>query len=171
MKIAGVIPARYGSTRFPGKPLALLGGRPLILHVVDRVRQAALLDATVVATDDDRIAEAVRAEGCDVQMTSPACATGSDRVAEVARDHAWDVVVNIQGDEPQLDPAVVDALAQALIDDPDCGVCHLTCVQPISATQVVPDAAPAQPSGVLAPPASTASPPSRIERPQWRLAV
>lgn len=127
LNIAGVIPARYGSTRFPGKSLALLGGRALILHVVDRAREAAKLDTLVVATDDERIADVVRADAvhaghCEVQMTSPQCATGSDRVAEVARGRDWDIVVNIQGDEPCLDPGVIDALVQALIDDPDCGV-------------------------------------------------
>lgn len=122
MKIAGVIPARYASKRFPGKALVQLHGKPLIVHVVERARMATCLDALVVATDDERIADAVRAIGADVAMTSPECQTGSDRVAEVARGEAWDIVVNIQGDEPYIDPGVIDAVAGALAESQDCGV-------------------------------------------------
>ncbi len=124
MKVVGVIPARYGSTRFPGKALVSLHGKPLILHVVDRVREASLLNHFCVATDDDRIAEAVRSTGCEVALTSKNCATGSDRIAEVVRKQGkdWDIIVNIQGDEPYISPTVIDAVVEALMASPDCGV-------------------------------------------------
>jgi 3-deoxy-manno-octulosonate cytidylyltransferase (CMP-KDO synthetase) len=108
MKVVGVIPARYQSSRFDGKALALLGGRPLIEHVYRRARQASLLSRLVVATDDERIAEAVRACGGDAIMTSPDHASGTDRVAEAARAIDADVVVNIQGDEPFISARVID---------------------------------------------------------------
>jgi 3-deoxy-manno-octulosonate cytidylyltransferase (CMP-KDO synthetase) len=122
MKIVGVIPSRYASTRFPGKPLALILGKPLILHTIDQAKQARLLDRVVVATDDDRIAKVVRDAGHEVRMTSPDCPTGSDRVAQAIGHEDWDIVVNIQGDEPKVDPGVIDRAVQALIDMPDCGV-------------------------------------------------
>lgn len=122
MRTIGVIPSRYASTRYPGKPLALIQGKPLILHVVDQARKARLLDRVLVATDDERIAEVVRSAGCDVALTSPDCPTGSDRVAEAIGGEDWDIVVNIQGDEPKVDPAVIDRTTQGLIDAPRCGV-------------------------------------------------
>jgi len=124
LKVVGVIPARFGSVRFPGKALYPLHGKPLVVHTLDRARAALKLDEVYVATDHDDIAEAIRDAGGDVVMTSPACATGSDRIAEVvrARGADWDIVVNIQGDEPYIDPAVIDAVVKALIDSTDCGV-------------------------------------------------
>lgn len=116
MKIAGVIPARFASTRFPGKPLAPIAGKPLIQHVVERCRLARSLDEVVVATDDARIADAVKAF-CRVEMTRADHASGSDRIAEVVARQPWEAVVNIQGDEPLIDPAVVDAVAGALAGD------------------------------------------------------
>jgi 3-deoxy-manno-octulosonate cytidylyltransferase (CMP-KDO synthetase) len=113
MKILGIIPARFASTRFPGKPLHPIAGKPLVLHVVDRCRQAQSLAEVVVATDDERIAAAVR-PFCRVEMTRADHPSGSDRIAEVAARCACDAVVNIQGDEPLIDPAVVDAVAGAL---------------------------------------------------------
>lgn len=113
MNILGVIPARYGSTRFPGKPLALIAGRPLLQHVAERCQQATSLAEVVVATDDSRIAEAARGF-CRVEMTSPDHPSGTDRIAEVARRVACDAVVNIQGDEPLIEPRVIDAVATAL---------------------------------------------------------
>lgn len=113
MKILGILPARYASTRFPGKPLALIAGRPLIQHVVERCRRARSLAAVLVATDDERI-RAVAGKFCPVEMTRPDHPSGSDRIAEVAARHACDAVVNIQGDEPLIDPAVIDAVAGAL---------------------------------------------------------
>jgi 3-deoxy-manno-octulosonate cytidylyltransferase (CMP-KDO synthetase) len=109
----GIIPARYASTRFPGKPLALIAGKPLIQHVVERCRQAELISEVIVATDDARIGD-VAEKFCRVEMTSADHATGSDRIAEVAARNHCDAVVNIQGDEPLIDPAVIDAVAGAL---------------------------------------------------------
>ena len=113
MKILGIIPARYASTRFPGKPLALIAGKPLIERVVERCRQAKTLAEVIVATDDARIAE-VASRFCRVEMTAEAHPSGSDRIAEVAARNVCDAVVNIQGDEPLIDPTVIDAVARAL---------------------------------------------------------
>lgn len=108
-----MLPARYGSTRFPGKPLAPIGGRPLIEWVYRRARDLPDARAVVVATDDARIAEAVRAFGGEVVMTRPDHATGTDRVAEVAAGLDCDVVVNLQGDEPLFDR---DAVARMVAE-------------------------------------------------------
>jgi 3-deoxy-manno-octulosonate cytidylyltransferase (CMP-KDO synthetase) len=113
MKIAGIIPARYGSARFPGKPLALIAGKPLIGHVVEQCQKATSLSEVIVATDDTRIWEV--AQGfCRAEMTAPDHASGTDRIAEVAQNCSFDAVINIQGDEPLIDPAVIDAVAAAL---------------------------------------------------------
>jgi len=113
MKVIGIIPARYGSTRFPGKPLALIAGKPLIQHVVERCQQAGALAEVIVATDDTRIWEV--AQGfCRAEMTAPDHPSGSDRIAEVAARCGCDAVVNIQGDEPLIDPTVIDVVAGAL---------------------------------------------------------
>jgi 3-deoxy-manno-octulosonate cytidylyltransferase (CMP-KDO synthetase) len=115
----GVIPARWGATRFPGKPLALLWGRPMLQHVWERSRTIPGLETLIVATDDDRIAEAARGWGAEVAMTSPACASGTDRVAEVARTHPdAAIVLNLQGDEPELDGEAVGRLLTGMRDDP-----------------------------------------------------
>ena len=116
MKIVGIIPARYASTRFPGKPLALIAGKPLIQHVVERCQKAGSLGEVVVATDDTRIWEVVQ-NFCRVEMTRPDHPSGSDRIAEVAGRCQCDAVVNIQGDEPLIDPKVIDAVAGALKRD------------------------------------------------------
>ena len=113
MKIVGIIPARYASTRFPGKPLARIAGKPLIVRVIERCRQAKALGEVIVATDDTRIWEVAR-EHCRAEMTAGHHASGSDRIAEVAGRCAADGFVNIQGDEPLIDPAVIDAVAGAL---------------------------------------------------------
>ncbi len=115
MKILGLIPARYASSRFPGKPLHPIAGKPLIQHVVERCQLAKSLSEVIVATDDERIAEVARSF-CRVEMTRADHASGSDRIAEVAARCACDAVVNIQGDEPLMDPAVIDAVAGALVD-------------------------------------------------------
>ncbi|MCS7336909.1 MAG: 3-deoxy-manno-octulosonate cytidylyltransferase [Verrucomicrobiae bacterium] len=117
MKTVGIIPARYASTRFPGKPLALIAGKPLIQHVLERCKRAKSLAELIVATDDTRIAEAVR-QFCKVELTRPDHPSGTDRVAEVAARIECDAVVNIQGDEPLIEPAVIDAVAAALADAP-----------------------------------------------------
>ena len=113
MKITGIIPARYAATRFPGKPLHLIAGKPLIQHVVARCQQAKSLSDVIVATDDTRIWEVVQ-NFCHVEMTRPDHASGTDRIAEVVQRCDCEAVVNIQGDEPLMDPAVIDAVAGAL---------------------------------------------------------
>src|SRR5690348_17070678 len=104
MLALGVIPARYRSSRFPGKPLADILGKPMVQHVWERARAADCLDEVLVATDDERIRDAVRGFGAHVVMTGRDHRSGTDRVAEAVRDIAADVVVNIQGDEPMIDP-------------------------------------------------------------------
>jgi 3-deoxy-manno-octulosonate cytidylyltransferase (CMP-KDO synthetase) len=113
MTVFGVIPARYASTRFRGKPLALIAGKPLIQHVVERCQQARRLAEVIVATDDTRIWE-VAQNFCRAEMTAPEHPSGTDRIAEVVGRCACEAVVNIQGDEPLIDPAVIDAVADAL---------------------------------------------------------
>jgi 3-deoxy-manno-octulosonate cytidylyltransferase (CMP-KDO synthetase) len=113
MNIIGIIPARYASTRFPGKPLALIAGKPLIQRVVEQCRQARSLKEVIVATDDERIAAVARGF-CRVEMTRADHPSGTDRIAEVVGRVPCDAAVNIQGDEPLIDPAVIDAVAGAL---------------------------------------------------------
>ena len=117
MNIVGIIPARYGSTRFPGKPLALIAGKPLIQHVVERCKAAKLLAEVVVATDDARIRDAAQSFST-VEMTSSEHPSGTDRVAEVVRRRKCDAAINIQGDEPLIDPEIIDAVAKALANAP-----------------------------------------------------
>lgn len=118
-RVVGLIPARYASSRFPGKALAELQGKPMVQHVVERASRARLLDEVVVATDDQRILDAVRGFGGKACLTSPDHPSGTDRIAEVARDLACDLVVNIQGDEPLIDPAVIDRAVEPLAACPD----------------------------------------------------
>jgi len=115
VKVIGVIPARYASTRFPGKPLAVIAGKPLIRHVAEQCRKARSLSEVIVATDDARIADAAK-KFCRVEMTRADHPSGSDRIAEVVARCECDAVVNIQGDEPLIDPLVIDAVAKALAD-------------------------------------------------------
>lgn len=117
MKIIGVIPARYGSTRLPGKSLIELCGKPLIVWVVERAQKAASLDELLVATDDERIADAVRGTGCPVVMTAAQHPSGTDRAAEAVRGRGGDIVINIQGDEPLIEPALIDRLGRELAAD------------------------------------------------------
>jgi 3-deoxy-manno-octulosonate cytidylyltransferase (CMP-KDO synthetase) len=118
LAIVAIIPARYAATRLPGKPLSQIHGKTMIERVHERACEAKRVDRVLVATDDDRIADAVRAFGGEAVLTSPRHATGTDRLAEVARTIEADIVVNVQGDEPMLDPAGIDAVAQALLEDP-----------------------------------------------------
>src|SRR5258706_10216165 len=113
MTILGIIPARYASTRFPGKPLALIAGKSLIQRVVEQCRKAKSLSEVIVATDDVCIADATKMF-CRVEMTHADHPSGSDRIAEVAARCECDAVINIQGDEPLIDPTVIDAVAGAL---------------------------------------------------------
>src|SRR5207247_4534118 len=119
LAIVAVIPARYASTRLPGKPLSDIHGKPLIERVHGRASGARTLDRILVATDDERIAAAVRAFGGEVLLTSRDHRTGTDRLAEAARSVEAEIVVNVQGDEPMLDPAGIDAVVRALEDDPE----------------------------------------------------
>ncbi|MFM9168969.1 MAG: 3-deoxy-manno-octulosonate cytidylyltransferase [Phycisphaerales bacterium] len=118
-RAAAVIPARMASTRFPGKPLADLTGKPMIVHVLERVARCRSVGRTLVATDDARIADAVRAAGFEARMTDPAHPNGTSRVAEVARTLQEELIVNVQGDEPQIEPALVDRTVEALAARPD----------------------------------------------------
>ncbi len=113
MKVIGIIPARYASTRFPGKALVRIAGKPLLQHVIERCLQARILHELVVATDDARIAD-LAMKLCPVEMTLPEHPSGTDRIAEVAARKECDAVVNIQGDEPLIDPAAIEAVAKAL---------------------------------------------------------
>jgi 3-deoxy-manno-octulosonate cytidylyltransferase (CMP-KDO synthetase) len=116
MRVIGVIPARYSSTRLPGKPLADIHGKPLIQLVYEAARRASSLESVVVATDDERIAAAVRAFGGEVALTRADHQSGTDRVAEVAAATGAELVVNVQGDEPLLDPKMIDECVTALKD-------------------------------------------------------
>ncbi len=113
MNIVGIVPARYASTRFPGKSLAPIAGKPLIQHVVERCQKAKSLSEVIVATDDTRIVDVAK-KFCRVEMTRADHASGTDRIAEAVARCQCDAVVNIQGDEPLIDPAVIDAVAGAL---------------------------------------------------------
>jgi 3-deoxy-manno-octulosonate cytidylyltransferase (CMP-KDO synthetase) len=115
----GAIPARYGSTRLPGKPLLPIAGRPMIEHVYTRVTRARGLDRVVVLTDDERIARAVEAFGGEWEMTPADCASGTDRIAWAARRWSARAVVNIQGDEPLIDPEDISRIAEHLAAAPE----------------------------------------------------
>ena len=117
-KILGVIPARFASTRFPGKALARIGSKPMLEHVFERASQARYLTSIIIATDDKRIEAAARAFGAPVRMTRADHASGTDRAAEVASADTAELIVNIQGDEPLIDPAAIDAAILPMVDDP-----------------------------------------------------
>ncbi len=130
MNAVGVIPARYASSRYPGKPLTELLGLPMIQRVYEGARSARSLDAVVVATDDDRIADACRAFGAEVALTRDDHPTGSHRVCEAVAGRSEDIVVNIQGDEPLIEGYVIDAAVDALAADPEAPMS--TVVHPLS---------------------------------------
>lgn len=118
MHIACIIPARYGSTRLPGKPLAMIGDKPMIQRVYEQVSKATEIEQVIVATDDQRVYDAVVAFGGQAMMTRPDHLTGTDRLAEVAATHTEiDVIINVQGDEPLIDASVIDALAREFKED------------------------------------------------------
>jgi 3-deoxy-manno-octulosonate cytidylyltransferase (CMP-KDO synthetase) len=116
-KILGVIPARFASSRFPGKALASVAGKPMLQHVYERASQARYLTSLIIATDDDRIFDAARAFGARVRMTRDDHASGTDRAAEIASAENCDIVVNIQGDEPLIDPDAIDAAILPMAHD------------------------------------------------------
>lgn len=118
-EILAVIPARFASTRFPGKVLADIAGKPLVAHTHARAKQAALVDRVVVATDDQRVNDALAPLGIDVAMTRSDHHSGTDRMAEVAENSRADILVNVQGDEPLIDPKAIDAAIQPLLDNAD----------------------------------------------------
>ncbi|WP_321369909.1 3-deoxy-manno-octulosonate cytidylyltransferase [uncultured Desulfuromusa sp.] len=117
MKATAIIPARYGSTRFLGKPLALINGTPMIQHVCQRVAKAEMVDQVIVATDDVRIVAAVEGFGGQVMLTETDHPTGTDRLAEVAANLDSELIVNVQGDEPLIDPRMVDQAIAPLLKD------------------------------------------------------
>jgi len=117
LKTLGIIPARWGSTRFPGRSLTLICGRPLIQWVVERALKAATLDKVIVATDDQRIAEAAAAGGVETVMTRADHPSGTDRAAEAAAQYDAEIIVNIQGDEPAIDPELIDKLTKVMLTE------------------------------------------------------
>ncbi len=118
MKVSAIIPARYASQRLPGKPLLEIAGQPMIVHVYERVKLSQCLDDVIVATDDERIASVIRSVGGTVAMTRADHESGTDRVAEVARELSSDLIINVQGDEPLFNCALIDdAVAPFEADD------------------------------------------------------
>ena len=113
-----VIPARYESTRLPGKPLVPLAGKPMVQHVYERAKRAQTVHRVVVATDDQRIVDAVKAFGGEARMTRADHRTGTERIAEVAAHEKGDIFVNVQGDEPLIDPVAIDTAVAALLEEP-----------------------------------------------------
>jgi 3-deoxy-manno-octulosonate cytidylyltransferase (CMP-KDO synthetase) len=135
-----VIPARYASTRFPGKPLLRETGKYLIQHVCEQVGQARSIDEVIVATDDERIAQAVRSFGGRVAMTRADHPSGTDRVAEVARGLNAEIIVNVQGDEPEIEPGSIDTLVGLLTSNPTVRIGTLACPFPADADPTDPNA-------------------------------
>lgn len=137
-KVIAVIPARYKSVRLEGKLLLPLAGKPLIIHTINRVKSAALVDRVITATDDERIAGAVAAAGHEYIMTSAGHQSGTDRIAEVISGlPETGVIVNVQADEPMIDPDTVNAAIRALLDDPDADMA--TCSEEINTARDVLD--------------------------------
>lgn len=122
MKVLGVIPARWASTRFPGKPLKQIAGKAMIHWVWDQTKKSAIISEVVIATDDKRIADYCRVNDLDFVMTSSSHPTGSDRLAEVADKISADVYVNVQGDEPLIEPEAIDAVTSCLLTAMDRGI-------------------------------------------------
>lgn len=117
MTVVGMIPARYEASRLPGKVLADIAGKPMLQHVYERASRATTLSRLLVATDDERIAQVASKFGAEVVLTAPTHRSGTDRLAEVAERVHCDIVVNIQGDEPLIDPQIIDQAVQPLLDD------------------------------------------------------
>jgi 3-deoxy-manno-octulosonate cytidylyltransferase (CMP-KDO synthetase) len=121
-KVIVVIPSRYASTRLPGKALVQLAGKPMVQHVYERAKRAQTVHRVLVATDDQRIIDAVTAFGGEAQMTRADHRTGTERIAEVAVHEAGDVFVNVQGDEPLIDPVAIDTAVGALLEEPQAQI-------------------------------------------------
>jgi len=133
-----IIPARWGSTRFPGKPLHLIAGKPLVQHVWERCQECQKVDKVVIATDDEAIMAAAQQFGADAVMTDPDHVSGTDRVTEAARAcPEYPIIINVQGDEPLISPALIDELATVLIAEP--GVPMITAAAPIEDATLVQD--------------------------------
>ncbi len=128
-KVIVVIPSRYASTRLPGKPLVPLAGKPMVQHVYERAKQAQTVHRVIVATDDQRIVDAVNAFGGEARMTRSDHRTGTERIAEVAVHEEGDVFINVQGDEPLIDPVAIDTAVGALLEEPQAQIA--TVVTPI----------------------------------------
>ncbi|MCK9604117.1 MAG: 3-deoxy-manno-octulosonate cytidylyltransferase [Candidatus Omnitrophica bacterium] len=137
MDVIGVIPARYSSSRFEGKVLADILGKPMIEYVWERAKQARLLDDLIIACDDERVADVARKFGAKVAMTSKSHACGTDRISEVVNPLEVKIVINIQGDEPLIHPTMIDSVAQALLDDSDISIA--TIIRRIEDHQAVTD--------------------------------
>ncbi|TLD72498.1 3-deoxy-manno-octulosonate cytidylyltransferase [Phragmitibacter flavus] len=137
-KVLIVIPARWASTRFPGKPLHLLAGKPLVQHVWERCKQCKHADKVVIATDDQRIAQVARRFNAVAVMTQPDHPSGTDRVAETAQSFPQhQIVINVQGDEPLISPALIDELAETLIKE--ASIPMITAAAPIEDEALLPD--------------------------------
>jgi 3-deoxy-manno-octulosonate cytidylyltransferase (CMP-KDO synthetase) len=135
MTIVGFIPARYASVRFPGKPLAPLAGKPMVVRVWEAAKGAGRIDRVVVATDDDRIAAAVREAGGEAVLTSSSAPSGTDRLAEAARRIPADIYVNVQGDEPLMSPANIDSAVETLVAGREREIATIALpIEPSSAT-------------------------------------
>ena len=129
--VTAIIPARWASTRFPGKPLVELRGKPLVQHAWERACRAKLVERVIIATDDMRIAQAAFDFGAEVALTSKKHPTGTDRLAEVAAKlKSSRIILNVQGDEPDIAPATIDRLARALLDNPGLGM--VTAANPVT---------------------------------------
>jgi 3-deoxy-manno-octulosonate cytidylyltransferase (CMP-KDO synthetase) len=128
--VMGVIPARYGSTRFEGKVIAPLAGKPLVMHVYERALRAKSVSRVLIAADDERVREALAPFDAEVVMTRPDHPSGTDRIAEAVGESNADIVVNVQGDEPLIDPRVIDATVQPLLDEPDVPMSTARCLIP-----------------------------------------
>ncbi len=125
MKVVSIIPARWGSTRFEGKPLADINGKPMIQRVCERAKAARLVSGVTVATDDERIFKAVAAFGGAAVMTSVDHASGTDRIAEAIKNIEADIIVNVQGDEPLIEPSAIDEAVAPMLADAALQVCTL----------------------------------------------
>jgi 3-deoxy-manno-octulosonate cytidylyltransferase (CMP-KDO synthetase) len=140
-RVAAIIPARFDATRFPGKPLALLQGRPVIQHVYENTRRARSVDYVIVATDDSRIFDAVEGFGGKAVMTSAEHESGTDRIAEAAEEIECELVINVQGDEPFIDPRMIDDVVNLLYNDDSADMATLakkiTCTEDLLSPHVV----------------------------------